>query len=67
MFRLHGLSSSIVCDRDPRFTSAFFQGLFKKLGTKLSFSTANHPQTDGQSERVNRIIGDVLRAFTNHK
>ena len=67
VFRLHGLSSSIVCDRDPRFTSAFFQDLFKKLGTKLSFSTANHPQTDGQSERVNRIIGDVLRAFTNHK
>ena len=67
VFRLHGLSSSIVCDRDPRFTSAFFQDLFKKLGTKLSFSTANHAQTDGQSERVNRIIGDVLRAFTNHK
>ena len=66
-FRLRGLSSNIVCDRDPRFTSAFFQDLFKKLGTKLSYSTANHPQTNGQSERVNRIIGDVLRAFTNHK
>ena len=44
-----------------------FQDLFKKLGTKLSFSTANHPQTNGQSERVNRIVGDVLRAFTNHR
>ena len=61
------LRSSIVCDRDPRFTSAFFQDLFKKLGTKLSFSTVNHPQTDSQSENVNRIIGDVLRAFANHK
>ena len=67
VFRLHGLSSSIVCDRDPRFASAFFQDLFKKLGTKLSISTANHRQTNGHSERVNRIIGDVLRAFTYHK
>ena len=67
VFRLPGLSSSNVCDRDPRFTSAFFQDLFKKLSTNLSFSTANHPQTGGQSERVNRIISDVLRVFANHK
>ena len=67
VFRLHGLSSSIVCDRDPRFTAAFFQELFDCLGTKLAFSTANHPQTDGLTERVNRIVEDVLRAFVNHK
>ena len=67
VFRLHGLSSSIVCDRDPRFTAAFFQELFDRLGTKLAFSTANHPQTDGLTERVNRIVEDVLRAFVNHK
>ena len=67
IFRLHGLSSSIVCDRDPRFTAAFFQELFEKLGTKLSFSTANHPQSDGLTERVNRVVEDILRAFVNHK
>ena len=67
VFRLHGLSSTIVCDRDPRFTSEFFRELFHQLGTTLSFSTANHPQTDGQTERMNRVIEDVLRAFVNHK
>ena len=67
VFRLHGLSSTIVCDRDPRFASEFFRELFHQLGTTLSFSTANHPQTDGQTERMNRVIEDVLRAFVNHK
>ena len=67
VFRLHGLSSSIVCDRDPRFTAQFFQEVFRLLGTKLSFSTAKHPQTDGQTERMNRLIADILRCFVNHK
>lgn len=67
VFRLHGLSSTIVSDRDPRFTATFFQEIMKLLGTKLSFSTANHPQTDGLTERVNRQVEDVLRAFVNHK
>ena len=67
VFRLHGLSSTIVSDRDPRFTATFFEEIFDQLGTKLCFSTANHPQTDGQTERVNRQIEDVLRAFVNHK
>lgn len=67
VFRLHGLSSSIVCDRDPRFTAQFFQEVFRLLGTKLSFSTANQPQTDGQTERMNRLIADILRCFVNHK
>ena len=65
VFRLHGLSSTIVSDRDPRFTAAFFKEVFSQLGTKLAFSTANHPQTDGLTERVNRQVGDVLRAFVN--
>ena len=67
VFRLHGLSSTIVSDRDPRFTANFFQEIMKQLGTKLSFSTTNHPQTDGLTERVNRQVEDVLRAFVNHK
>ena len=67
IFRLHGLSRTIVCDRDPRFTSKFFREVFSTLGIDLKMSTANHPQTDGQTERMNRIIEDTLRAFVNHR
>ncbi|XP_047326921.1 uncharacterized protein LOC124930637 [Impatiens glandulifera] len=60
--RLHGVPARIVSDRDPRFTSHFWESLHKGLGTKLAFSTAFHPQTDGQSERVIQILEDLLRA-----
>ncbi|KAG8501064.1 hypothetical protein CXB51_003123 [Gossypium anomalum] len=59
--RLHGIPLSIISDRDPRFTSRFWQKLQEALGTKLNFSTAFHPQTDGQSERVIQILEDMLR------
>ena len=66
VFVHHGLSKTIVCDRDPRFTSTFFQEVFAILGTDIKMSTANHPQTNGMTERVNRVVEDTLRAFVNH-
>ncbi|KAE9301087.1 hypothetical protein PR003_g22613, partial [Phytophthora rubi] len=63
VFRHHGLPESIGSDRDPRFTSAFWTRLFALLGTRLLMSTAAHPETDGQTERVNRVLEDVLRSY----
>ena len=60
--RLHGVPVSIMSDRDPRFTSRFWPKLQNTLGTTLHFSTAFHPQTGGQSERIIQTLEDMLRA-----
>ncbi|POM67042.1 RNA-directed DNA polymerase [Phytophthora palmivora] len=56
-------SETIVSDRDLRFTGAFWDILFLLLGTKLTMSTADHPQTDGQTERGNHMLKDTLRSI----
>ena len=60
--KLHGVPSRIVSDRETQFTSKFWKSLHKAMETKLDFSSAYHPQTDGQTERVNKIMDDMLRA-----
>ncbi|KAG8503136.1 hypothetical protein CXB51_000932 [Gossypium anomalum] len=59
--RLHGVPLSIISDRDSRFTSWFWKKLQEALGTRLSFSTIFHPQTNAQSERVIQVLEDMLR------
>nr|GEY08205.1 putative nucleotidyltransferase, ribonuclease H [Tanacetum cinerariifolium] len=60
--RLHGIPSAIVSGRDLRFASCFWKGLQKAWGTRLKFSTAFHPQTDGQTERTIQTLEDMLRS-----
>jgi len=63
VFCLHGIPKVIISDRDVKFTGNFWKGLFQGLNTKLNFSTAYHPQTDGQTERVNQVLEDMLRMY----
>ena len=63
VFKLHGLPRELVSDRDPRFTAAFWQSVFRSLGTRLTMSTSDHPETDGQTERVNRVLEEILRGY----
>jgi len=63
VFRLHGIPRIIISDKDVKFIGNFWKSLFKGLDTKLNFSTAYHPQTDGQTERVNPVLEDMLRMY----
>jgi transposase InsO family protein len=67
IFRLHGMPSTIVSDRDSKFSSIFWRRMQERLGTKLAMSSSFHPQTDGQSERAIQTLKTMLRALVNHK
>ena len=66
IFKHHGLAVSIISDRDSKFTSEFWLRLHERLGTRLRMSTPMRPQTDGQTERTNQIIEDMLRTCLNY-
>jgi transposase InsO family protein len=59
---LHSVPKKIVSDRSSQFTSRFWKSFHENMDTKLSFSSAYHPQTDGQTERTNQVLEDMLRA-----
>jgi transposase InsO family protein len=63
VIRLHGIPKKIISDRDSRFTSRFWTSLQSALGTQLNLSTTCHPETDGQTERVNQVMEDMLRMY----
>jgi transposase InsO family protein len=65
VFRLHGMPKELVSDRDPRFVAPFWREVFRLLGSQLSMSTTAHPETDGQTERVNRVLSDILRSYAH--
>ncbi|KAE9049920.1 hypothetical protein PR001_g2865 [Phytophthora rubi] len=63
IWKLHGMPANIVSDRDRNFVSAFWQHVFKSIGTKLSMTVAHRAQGDGQTERMNRTLEEYLRCF----
>lgn len=65
VYKLHGMPQAIVPDRDRVFTSSLWKTLFKLSGTELQLSSSYHPQTDGQTERVNQCLETYLKCFVH--
>jgi len=66
VFRYHGLPKTIVSDRGPQFTSRSWKHLCHSLNIEPRLSTAFHPQTDGQTERINAVVEQHLRAYVSY-
>ena len=67
VWKLHGLPDSIISDRGPQFTAGVMKELNRMLGIETKLSTAFHPQTDGQTERMNQELEQYLRMFIDHR
>ena len=67
VWKLHGLPEEVISDRGPQFVSNFMRGLSETLGIKVAASMAYHPQTDGQTERVNQEVEQFLHLFVNQR
>lgn len=67
VWKLHGTPREVISDRGPQFAAKFLRQVFKCLGIRSTLSTAYHPQTDGQTERVNQELEQYLRAFINYR
>ena len=67
ILKLYGLPKAIVSNRDVKFTSNFWKGLFIDFGTKINLSTPYHPQTDGQTQRINQVLQYMLHMYMMEK
>ena len=67
IWKIYGIPKMILSDRGPQFASKFMEDLTRVLGTKRKLSTAYHPQTDGQTKRINQEIGMFLRHYINYQ
>jgi transposase InsO family protein len=65
-YRLYGLPRKIVSDRDGRFISKFWQELFRLTQVRLAMSSSHHPQTERQTERMNRTLDEILRHYVSY-
>ena len=66
IFQLHEISKAIIFDRYPKFTGIFWKSLFKGLDIKLNFNIDYHPQMNGQTERVNQVLEDMLQMYVRY-
>ena len=66
VYKYHGLLDDIICDRGTQFTSKFWQSLFKILQVEIKLFSAYHPQTNGETERVNQVLEQYLRCSINY-